>query len=241
MEQQKTLWIIFSVTLFLLIVVAVGFIWFLPPDVTPLADAETAKQAVTDPTGGYDPIEWVREDEKVPGLEESEGVEGGNEGDDILIVYGESDREVTDTEGTASTEGIKPSPAENVIRVAEPTTPRTSVVVVPRQTAPTPRVATPPTAAVTTPPRNVNVTQYWIQAGAYKSRARAESAQESLSSEGWSARIISRDVDSETFFRVRIGPYDNKGEAEKFLGWIKGIDSFESSYISQVYTSRRVN
>jgi hypothetical protein len=32
-----------------------------------------------------------------------------------------------------------------------------------------------------------------------------------------------------------VGPYDNEQEAEKFLGWVKEIEGFESSYISETY------
>jgi cell division protein FtsN len=85
------------------------------------------------------------------------------------------------------------------------------------------------------------VTQYWIQAGSFASRSRAEQTQTALSDKGINARLTSVDVSGTTFFRVRIGPYDAKPEAEKFLDWIKEIDTFGSSYISEVYTTRTVN
>jgi hypothetical protein len=53
--------------------------------------------------------------------------------------------------------------------------------------------------------------------------------------------ITSRDVGDQTYFRVRIGPFENTGEAEKFLAWIKNVNGFESSYVSQVYSTRTLN
>lgn len=238
MEQQKVLWIVFSVTLFLLVVVTVGFIWFLPPDTSPLATGEGAskEEARIDSQGSvYDPIEWVREQEEVPGLVEAPAEDGS---DDIFIVYGESDGSEEEARIASDTVSTKAGDVETGIQeilVATPRQERPAVVSAPMTTVRT----TTPVAPAT--PKSVRVTQYWIQAGSYKSRSRAENASVMLSEKGWSARIISREVGAETYFRVRIGPYDNQGEAEKFLDWIKGIESFNSSYISQVYTTRMVN
>jgi len=39
---------------------------------------------------------------------------------------------------------------------------------------------------------------------------------------------------------VRIGPYQEKAEAQKFLTWVKEKEQFSSSYISQVYRNKIV-
>ena len=77
--------------------------------------------------------------------------------------------------------------------------------------------------------------------GSYRSQARAEQTQADLAERGWDTRIISRDVDGEVFFRVRFGPFETKDEAGKFLDWITDIDTFKSSYISEVYSTRTIN
>ena len=46
---------------------------------------------------------------------------------------------------------------------------------------------------------------------------------------------------NETYFRVRIGPYTNKQEAEKFLAIVRRIQGLEASYISLVPGTRSVN
>ena len=95
--------------------------------------------------------------------------------------------------------------------------------------------------AVLPQPRSVRVTLFWIQAGSYLSRSRAEEANVSLAKAGVTGRITSVNVSGETYFRVRIGPYEAKAEADKFLTWLKDIESFEGSYISEVYTTKTVN
>ena len=53
--------------------------------------------------------------------------------------------------------------------------------------------------------------------------------------------ITIKTVGSDDYYRIRMGPYASKAEAEKFLGWVKVIDSYEKSYISQVYVQKTVN
>ena len=235
MEHQKVLWIIFSVTLFLLVVVVVGFIWFLPPE----DGAEDALSRIAGRPGNVidqlDPIEWVREGTEVPGISVED--EGSPEDNDLLLVYGESESEAAlEVNAESDTaDAIAVAVQERLsTRPAALMTDKPAIRSVP-ETQEKPK-ATPPAE-----PKPVRVTQYWIQAGSFKSRSRAEDTQIFLADKGWNTRIISRDVDDATYFRIRIGPYESEGEAEKFLNWIRGIDSFENSYISQVYTTRMMN
>lgn len=231
MEQQKALWIVFSVALFLLVIVVVGFIWFLPADNSPVASAAEIAAISGDSVGegDYDPIEWVRETSVVPGIEMEEGAQTE---EDILLVYGETADDPLETEKGDSQENVVA-----LVRVSDPAPPVTPAIVAPTIKKVTPAVR----PAATEKPKTVRVTQYWIQAGSFKSRSRAEDSQRSLSEKGWNARIISRDVHDETFFRVRLGPYPNAPEAQKFLDWLREIDSYEASYISQVYTTQNLN
>ena len=84
----------------------------------------------------------------------------------------------------------------------------------------------------------VNVTEYWIQTGSFTSVASAENAKQTLVTKGFSPSIQTKDVSGTDYYRVRIGPYPSKEEAEKFLHWVKGIDGFLESYVSKVYTKR---
>jgi len=258
MEQQKVLWIFFSVTLFLLVVVVVGFVWFLPSDDTPDAVAE-ADDSLRAAGSVLDPILWVRDSNEIPGiLEEEPAAEGEEKPADQLIVYGTADEgsnedsakpakgvtvETAASDTAAAPAGSDSAATETAASVTIP------VVKTAPEVSPAPAVSTAartvsapkPAAATAAAPKTVRVTQYWIQAGSFKSQDRAERTQVVLAEKGWHTRIVSRDVSGDTYFRVRLGPYENEPEAKKFLGWIRDIDSFETSYISEVYTSRAIN
>ncbi len=78
------------------------------------------------------------------------------------------------------------------------------------------------------------MSEYWIQAGAYKSRVSAEGLNRKLAEMGLAGTITTRDVSGETYFRVRIGPYRNASEAGKFLSTVKQVEGLESSYVSRI-------
>ena len=89
-------------------------------------------------------------------------------------------------------------------------------------------------------PREIKVKEYWIQTGSYSSHSRAEDMAAMLNDQGLSGRVTTRDVEGRTFFRVRIGPYIQKAEAEKFLTWVQDVKGLETSYISMVYARRYI-
>ena len=254
MEQQKVLWIVFSVTLFLVVVVVVGFVWFLPSE----KESETGElTAGAEPSAKvFDPIVWVRDDEEVPGMsEEADAGETTEEAEgDLLLVYGETSTQVEapvtsfidENGGGAGVRVVKTPPPAVTPAVRIPTTP-TAIAVPSASPRLEPEIAdmriteVRSSAVKVEPPATERITQYWIQAGSFQSQSRAEQTQSKLAEKGWNTRIISRDISGEIYFRVRLGPFDTKGEAGKFLDWITDIDSFESSYISQVYTTRAIN
>jgi cell division protein FtsN len=75
---------------------------------------------------------------------------------------------------------------------------------------------------------------YWIQTGSYKSQTKAEDLVALLESKGLGSRVFSYAANGDTFFRVRVGPYPNRGEADKFLTLVKQVQGLESSYISMI-------
>jgi len=230
MEQQKILWIIFSVALLLIVVLGAGFLWFFPSDSRKAEGKEVS--SLEEGEMDFDPIEWVRRSEDFPGLTE-EAVEESP--DDFIIVYGESDSE--EEELPAAGDGKKTQPAEKVF--SEPVVVKQAEKIEP--TPPRVEKAQPAAVVKKAAPRSERIREYWIQAGSYTSQARAEQVKEALQEKGVVSRITSREIDGKTYFRVRIGPYEHSGEAEKFLEWIRSMNGFESSYVSQVYVTRNVN
>jgi cell division protein FtsN len=228
MEQKRLLWIILTVALLLLVVIGAGIIWFFPDGKkgeagpTPLTGAEEYPE--------FDPIEWVREDGEYPGLEQKEEVtEAEKEDEDFVVVYGETEEK--EKEGK---EAAKEAEAEEEARQPEPEE---------KQKAPEKKVTRQPVEKTPPPepkkePRKVRVAEYWIQTGSYTNQTRAQGVKEELAKKGVASVITSKEINSKTYFRVRIGPYSSKSEAQKFLEWIRSMHGFSNSYISRVYTTK---
>ncbi len=250
MEQQKILWVIFSVTLFLLVVVVAGFVWFVPSEDQTADDPQVVSETHNSATI-LDPIVWVRDDGEVPGLQDEPENEFGESeaNDDLLLVYGEADEsESNDDVGTVGPGKLANNIEEVENRLAVESKRVATEATAERHADPQPtrapvRTRAPDTAEPTpiSQPKTVRVTQYWIQAASYRSQSRAEETRDNLSQKGWDGRIVTRDVGGELYYRVRLGPYQTEAEAGKFLSWIRDIKSFEASYISQVYASRTIN
>ena len=79
--------------------------------------------------------------------------------------------------------------------------------------------------------------EFWVQVGSFASRARANALEQRLSDHGIISRVTTRSTDTEVFFRVRVGPYGSRQEAEKFLAWVQQVDGMDGSYISEVRNS----
>lgn len=233
MEQKKLLWIIFSVTFFLLIVVGVGLIWMYPgarDQPATAAGGESGREAGAD----FDPVEWVRSDNETPGIELDPT---DPEDESFVVVYGDPGQSTPEKPDTT---GVQPE----VLREDSLKTSARSGQSTPQKTvAPTPeKTAASETAGQATAPvsRTVGVTEYWIQTGSYTSRSRADLIKKELDDLGLNGRILSKDINGTQYYRVRIGPYEEKAEADKFLEWVKNREQFEQSYISQVYRKKTV-
>jgi DedD protein len=243
MEQQKVLWIIFSVALFVLVVVGVGVIWFLPSNHTKVAQTTTT-QTGNQAKISFDPYEWAQsKNNNYPGLENAppatSPAQGQNpNGGNFTIIYGQQSGQTDTTQPSGNPSSPSAAPAATSSSV---------------QTAPAPKAPTPAPRTVSAPvhvsttrtapaaPKSVRVVQHWIQVAAYTSDYRAEQAKKVLENKGITGKVMSRDINGKTYFRVRVGPYLTQSEAEQFLGKIKTINEFNSSYISLVYATVRAN
>jgi cell division protein FtsN len=244
MESRNILLIVICICAFLVLIFGIGFIWSLPEK-----EGREAERPQDDENGsGIDIFEHVRDGSDLPGLEPTE-----EPSDSMTIVYGEQEDE-TETpaeddkekeESGAGEENEKTDETEKegdyekktvIIRTPEeekPEYPKTYIV------KPQPTPVPQPTPA---PKRLVTEFEYWIQAGSFESRNRADTLNERLAEHGFKG-LIKTTVSEEgiTLYRVRIGPYQNKKEAEKFLEWLKVLDGMKGSYISQVKVQKWVN
>ncbi|MDO9358341.1 MAG: SPOR domain-containing protein [Polaromonas sp.] len=79
-----------------------------------------------------------------------------------------------------------------------------------KMTAPTPATAAPPAASGGADPFN-----YFVQVGAFRTPEDAEQQRAKISLMGLEAKVTEREQSGRTVFRVRLGPFDKKEEADK--------------------------
>ncbi|MBR1403933.1 MAG: SPOR domain-containing protein [Treponema sp.] len=71
---------------------------------------------------------------------------------------------------------------------------------------------------------------FWVQAAAYTSKRNADEARSTLESNKIASEVFTfTDSNGKTFYRVRVGPYVTKSEAEYWQSRIALIDKFASS------------
>ena len=85
------------------------------------------------------------------------------------------------------------------------------------------------TTAKTTTPQKV----YWVQTASLTSRLYAEEARKRLQEKNFKAEIFTKDTAQGLVHRVRVGPFENKTEANYWLSSIKKLDGFEDSFVSE--------
>jgi cell division protein FtsN len=232
-ENKKVLWIVLSVTLFIAVVLFVGMFLFYPDADRGVADTG---EPAADAGAGFDAIEWVRTEDEPPGLEEP--AEEAEDEDDMFVVIGEDEEPVPEAEPSPAADAeVESVPAQRETALREEAKPPSRPAA--RTTAARAPVEKP--AEPKAEPRTVRISEYWIQAGSYKSQFRAQEARGNLQETGITARIFSKTVGGENYFRVRIGPFADKQEAAKFLTWVKDRTGFEESYISVVYRTETVD
>lgn len=85
------------------------------------------------------------------------------------------------------------------------------------------------------------IVQYWVQVSALTSRKSADEARNKLGENQINADVFTyTDNKKQLFYRVRVGPYTTKSEAEYWRTKISKIDSFQnsSSYITSTTVSK---
>ncbi|MDC7227944.1 MAG: SPOR domain-containing protein [Spirochaetales bacterium] len=236
MEDRKTLWIIIGIGVCVIVVVAVGFFWFLPTEQSINTAGETGG-AVNTGSAGFDAVEWVRQDDTFPGLEEPEE----NTEEFVVVadelVYGLPENE-TETETETETAETPQAEGGTITLEIPESEPVKEVPVVDIQPAAPVKTAAVEKPAVPDAKKAEKITEYWIQAGSFSTLSKASDVKARLTENGASSTISTTNVNGTDYYRVRLGPYADQNEADKFLSWIKAVKGFEGSYISEVYVTR---
>jgi DedD protein len=251
MEGKKVLWVVFSIALALVVILAAGLFLLRPRQPKSPEASETSAPSLQ----GYDPYEYVRGTSVPPGLT---APPTGSQ--PVVIVVGEPPAgeapvvpsvEPLAVPGKAPPERAYAAPVVTVPqeRAGAVTAPQAAEKPIPANQTVVKAAAKPAVQSAAKPavrsaskpasgPKSLSVTEYWIQAGSFSSASRAEEVSRRLEERGLAARTTTRDLNGKTHFRVRVGPYSNKAEAEKFLDWIRELKGFETSYISMVASRR---
>lgn len=131
-----------------------------------------------------------------------------------------------DTSITVTTE-----PVAKTTNVSKPIVTETKEPVVQKKPA---QAAAAPAAKKTQ-----TVTEYWIQTGSFSSREYAENAQDIIASYKIDSEIFTKEVNGKTWYRVRMGPYRTKTEADYWKTAISSDDvNFKDAYITEVKTQK---
>ena len=131
---------------------------------------------------------------------------------------------------------VRQAPAR---RIAESTQP--SKIIAQAEKTPAPKKQTvqktPEKLAIA---KQAEQTQYWVQVTSLTSRKSADTAREVLDENKITADVFTyTDAKGQLFYRVRVGPYTTKSEAEYWQAKIARIDTFKntSSYVASTKTA----
>jgi len=72
---------------------------------------------------------------------------------------------------------------------------------------------------------------FWIQTGAFSTIKHAEGAKDYLAERGIKSIIEDPVINGKTWYRVRVGPYTTRDEANYWLALVKSIDGFSASQV----------
>jgi len=108
---------------------------------------------------------------------------------------------------TAASGVVAPPPAATASAPAQP-----AVAAAPKPAASAPAAA--PVAAAASKPEAAGLV-FFVQAGAFQQPNDAEQQRAKLAMQGFNAKVYERESQGRTVYRVRIGPFDAKADAEK--------------------------
>ena len=257
MEQKKLLWIVAAISVFVLVIFGFALVIYSPPKtaetemqtasaVIPGQSAEIARRNAA----AVDPDSWVKNPDVTPGLDTEIVPSSGAESiTSINSAYGAREAEKhsraeTGESASSPTETIsvrdlatRQAQEERSSRPAASAAARLERNNQPSSSKPSASPARRQEAKPAAPARQP-VVEYWIQTGSFSSKLNAESARKMLAERYLNAEIFTKEIDGAQTYRVRVGPYTDKDEADYWLGTITETPEFSGSYVSRVTAQR---
>ena len=250
MEQKKLLLVAISVGVFLIIAMGAAILIFgsgnnTPGMVTsrPIQAGTSAFPGITVAGDAFPPqITYDQIQHDLSGITEIPE-------DQTILQFG------TEINIDNDNSNISGSGSSAVISVTRPSTAAVpDVVSSPRQaassgtTTPAATVTPAPTARTTAPAATASTAarpasgrthnDFWVQTGSFSTVARAEGVKDTLAGKGITSIIENREIEGTTYYRVRVGPYTSRNEADYWLSLIQSINGFESSQVWQTQSVR---
>jgi len=140
-----------------------------------------------------------------------------------------------------------PAPRSYAVPDTPPVRPSAKAVSAPAQTAETSKDVKPAAKPVSAKPADKPVaskpavekpktktydnSNFWIQTGAFSTITYAEGAKDYLEARGIKSIIEDPVINGKTWYRVRVGPYTTRDEANYWLALVKSIDGFAASQV----------
>ncbi|MEE0133432.1 MAG: SPOR domain-containing protein [Treponema sp.] len=257
MEQKKILWIIASVGVFLLVVMGAALIinrpaqgveptlsslqsnndtWVMPPINTPPAQATDSFQTEGELLEGALTGDGTAANSVQENTVDSMTVYSGT-----TNVYGLSDTTTIDLNSIKEAVQQATVTATNQAGATAVASKATTTAKAPASEATKPAPAEQSatskatTKKVVTSSTNKVVDQYWVQVASVTNKNNAENARAALAANKIESEIFTHKADNGTlYYRLRVGPYTTKTEAEYWKGRIALIDEFADteSYIT---------
>ncbi|MBO5729616.1 MAG: SPOR domain-containing protein [Treponema sp.] len=242
MEQKKILWIIASVGVFLLVVMGAALIINRPTQgVEPsLASLQSNNDTWVMPPISEPPVHatdaFQTEGEFVDGVVTDTTVQDSTVGS--MTTYSDNTNVSDKTESTtidlnSLKEGVPKSSvtATNQAGAAAVASRTTISAKAPASEATKPISGTSKSAATksSTSSSNKSQDQYWVQVASVTNKNNAENARAALAANKIESEIFTHKADDgRLYYRLRVGPYTTKTEAEYWKGRIALIDEFSS-------------
>lgn len=257
-ERKKLLWISISACVFVLLVLAVGFVLLAPKKGAAQAPAAIGNSA---PPKAQDPQDYLSAPPTSPSLEQPKSQDG-----DVIVVYGDKPSlpaAAAPAEGSATAAPGQGEPTSSGTGLSAGSTPASDSGSAADKGA-TPAAKSPatgkasassaaaggaaaqsggakkgaaakqsaPAAKTAAKSAPVRVDEYWIQAGSFTSRGRADELKQGLAEKGMASLIAVKEISGKSYYRVRIGPYSSETEAK---GWLEKIKVLEGCSGAQVW------
>jgi DedD protein len=252
MEKKKLLLVAISVGTFLVIVIGASILFFTPKNAVSAVTAApipagspgaVARVPAENGPASVDPADMIRNSEGLQGLQSPPPSPAAIQQENNFYINSDVPGEayvVEKTDQDPKTQMVINVPRPKTAAVPDtPPPPRQQAVPAAKpQTAPSggttggntgggaskkPAPAPKPAAAV--------YDAYWVQTGSFSARNHADTVKETLASKGITSIIENRDINGKTSYRVRVGPYVSRNEADYWLSRIKLIEGFQDSQV----------